>query len=128
MIRKWHNIKKWIHRRIYKYGDIVSYVNVVGKVTRSRNKDYQDLDKRVLGVCTKILNDDTIVVADHGILDANVEGIICIGDRLTIGDTPGRMVAIKYEEDNQIYDFRNVGKVIALYNDYSKAKILLDIE
>lgn len=108
-------------------GDIVSYVNVVGKVALSKNTDYQSLDRRVLGICIAV-DGDTITVTNHGILDVNVDGIICIGDRLTIGDIPGKAVAIKYEEDSEKYDFRNIGKVLSLYNNYNKAKVLLDIE
>lgn len=110
-----------------KVGDIISYVNVVNSVTRAQEKHYKETDKKIIGVCTAV-KDNIINVESYGILDVNVNGIICIGDQLTASNIPGEAVAIKYAEDNYKYDYRSLGKVIQIYNDYSKAKVLLDVE
>ena len=82
----------------------------------------------VIGVCTGI-NNNTVTVQNTGICDINVTGIICLGDKLQASDKPGYASAIKYvEQDETIFGIRSIGKVISLYRDYSKAKILLDIE
>ena len=67
---------------------------------------------------------------NKGIIDVNVKGIICLGDKLTIGnEEKGKAVAIRYDRlDEKQFGIRSIGKVIGLYEVYNKAQVLLDIE
>lgn len=80
------------------------------------------------GICTKI-EDSTIYVQNTGISEVNTIGIICIGDKLTTSETKGTAVAIKYSnQDETTFGIKSIGKVIQVYNNYNKAKVILDIE
>lgn len=109
-------------------GDLVSFMPNTSLVTRSVTKHYKHKDKLVLGVCVKD-NGKTVDVVDEGIIDVNVTGIICIGDRLTTSKISGKAIAIRNDNDEiRVFDIRPIGKVVGLYNDYNKAKVLLGIE
>lgn len=109
-------------------GDLVSLIPETSLVTRSCTKHYKKQDKLVLGIC-KSVSDKTIEVINGGMVDVNVTGLICVGDRLTTSDVAGKAKAIKYSNDDiRIFDIRSIGKVVGLYNDYTIAKVLLDIE
>lgn len=107
-----------------KLGDLVTLNNITGEVELATLKD----SKRIYGVCADIMSDDEIIVANEGIVDVNVVGIICLGDHLTISSTDGKAEAIKVLQEEDIYDTRSIGKVVGLYDIYSKAKVLLNIK
>lgn len=112
----------------FKVGDLVSFVPNTSLVTKSITRHYKHQDKLVVGVCIAD-NKDTVDVINEGIVDVNVTGIICIGDRLTTSSISGKARAIKNDNDEiRVFDIRPIGKVVGLYNDYSVAKVLLDIE
>lgn len=112
----------------FKVGDLVSFIPNTSLVTKSITRHYKHQDKLVVGVCTAD-NKDTVDVISEGIVDVNVTGIICIGDRLTTSSISGKARAIKNDNDEiRVFDIRPIGKVVGLYNDYSVAKVLLGIE
>lgn len=82
----------------------------------------------LFGICTKIEN-NSVYVATCGIVDVNVQGLVCVGDKLTVSPIPGKAEAIKYEvlEEKQ-FGTRCVGKVIDLYKQWDKCRMLIDIE
>lgn len=83
---------------------------------------------KLYGVCNKIEN-NYIYVQNTGIIDVNVTGIICLGDKLTLSNIPGKVEAIRYDPlDEKVFRLKSIGKVIGIYNVYDKAKVLLDIE
>lgn len=82
-------------------------------------------DNKLYGICNKIEN-NTIFVTKKGICDINVEGTICVGDKLTLGKIPGKAVAMEYNQDETQFDEIVLGKVIKLYPDYKIANILLN--
>lgn len=106
-------------------GDIVQIDPTTRKITRAVNKRKHSMI--IIGVCVKIEN-NTIFVANKGIVDVNVTGMIGIGSKLTSSMEPGKAKIIKHKEDETIFNIRSIGKVIGLYKDYNKAKVLLDIE
>jgi hypothetical protein len=109
-------------------GDLISYEPETDKVTRARVKHWKEASiNKVIGVCTAV-NDNMITYTNQGLVDVRVKGLICIGDRLTASDEFGIAVAIKYDQDETKFRIRHLGKVVELYNDYSIAKVLLDIE
>lgn len=109
-------------------GDLISYKRIEDKVIKSKESHYIEPDVRIIGVCDKVLEDNTISVKSVGICDINVINLICIGDKLTASERPGKARAIKYGEDETNFDIRSIGKVIGLYNSYDKVKVILDIE
>ena len=112
----------------FNVGDLVSIIPETSLVTKSCTKCYKHQDKLVVGICVSS-TDKTVDVIKRGMVDVNVVGLICIGDELTTSETAGKARAIKYfNDEKRIFDIRNIGKVVGLYNDYSKAKVLLDIE
>lgn len=112
----------------FKVGDLVSFIPNTSLVTKSITRHYKHQDKLVVGVCIAD-NKDTVDVVSEGIVDVNVTGIICIGDRLTTSSISGKARAIKNDNDEiRVFDIRPIGKVVGLYNDYSVAKVLLGIE
>lgn len=127
-MNKIQTYKKYDENENIEVGDLISIVPNTELVTRSYTKHYKKQDKLTVGVCTAIY-DKTIDVAFDGVVDVNVTGLICIGDRITTSGIFGKAKAIKYVNDDiRIFDIRGIGKIIGLYNDYSKAKVLLDIE
>lgn len=106
-------------------GDVIELEPISNKVTRSLNKKHNN--NKVIGVCVKIEN-NTIVVANRGITDINVTGLICIGDKLTSSNIAGKAQAIRYRQDETQFNIRSIGKVIELYKVYNIVKILLDVE
>ena len=120
--------KKYDEFEDIKIGDLISIVPDTNLVTRSCTKHYKKQDKLIVGICIKV-SDKTIDVANEGIVDVNVTGLICVGDRITTSDDAGKAKAIRYPNDDiRIFDIRSIGKVIGLYNDYNKARVLLGIE
>lgn len=108
-------------------GDAVSLVPETDKIVRSVYCRKWN-NNTIVGICVDI-KDSQIVVSSSGMVDVNVDGIICLGDKLTSSEKPGKLVAIRYDTlDGKIFDIRSIGKVIGLYNNYSKAKVLLDVE
>ena len=109
-------------------GDLLTYAPHTNKVTRAVCRKWKEVDTvDVIGVCTNI-NDNKISFSNNGIVDVNVKGLICLGDELMVSDSFGIAKAIKYEQDETKFKFRHIGKVVGLYNDYKKVKVLLDIE
>ena len=112
----------------FEVGDLVSFFPDTSLVTKSITRHYKHQDKMCIGIC-QIDNGKTISIVDEGIVNINVTGIICIGDRLTTSKIAGKAKAIRNDNDEiRIFDIRPIGKVIGLYDDYSKAKVLLGIE
>ena len=118
--------KKLYEEENIEVGDIISLDPIANRVKLSFNR-INKKDEQVIGICEKIEN-NMIYVANTGIIDVNVEDIICIGDKLTTSNKPGKAVAIRYDQDETQFTIRSIGKVIGLYNNYEKAKVLLDIE
>ena len=56
-------------------GDVIQLEPKTNKVTRAFNKRHHSI--KVIGVCIKIEN-NTIVVANKGMVDVNVTGLFCI--------------------------------------------------
>lgn len=82
----------------------------------------------LFGICTKIEN-NSVYVATCGIVDVNVQGLVCVGDKLTVSPTPGKAEAIKYEvHEEKQFGTRSIGKVINLYKQWNRCKMLIDIE
>ena len=128
MILKIQTYNKEFEEERFKKGDLVSLVPNTSYVTRSKDRSYNDRDKFVVGICTSD-NGKTVDVTSEGILDVNVTGLICIGDRLTTSNIAGKAKAIRNDVDGiRVFEIKPIGKVITLYNDYSIAKVLLDIE
>lgn len=119
--------KKYYEDENIKVGDLISYMRIEDKVIRSEDSHYIKPDLKVIGVCTKV-DENEITVRSTGVYDINITGMVCIGDKLTASSKAGKANAIKYKEDETNFNSRSIGKVIGLYNDYSKAKVLLDIE
>lgn len=112
---------------IIEAGDIIALDSESNKVSKAV-VNRRHINRSVIGVCNKIEN-GLIYVKSNGMIDVNVTGLICIGDHLTVSEEPGKASAIRYVyEDEDIFNIRSLGKVIGLYNDYDKAKVLLDIE
>lgn len=107
-------------------GDLISYTRFGNSVTRSVINHFEDTNN-VVGVCVKI-DDDNIYIENQGMVDVNVTGIVCIGDKLQPSNIPGKAKAIKYNQDETHYKMRSIGKCICLYNSYDTIKALLDIE
>lgn len=109
-------------------GDLLMYEFNSHNVTKAirHKKDITD-SNRVIGVCTNV-NGMDIIYTNSGIADVNVTGLVCLGDKLVLSELPGKAVALKYKEDSTIFGKRSIGKIIELYNDYNKVKVLLDIE
>lgn len=122
------NYKKFNKDEIFEKGDLVSFFANTELVVRSVNRNYKKPDSLVIGICVQD-QEDKVEIQDDGIVDVNVEGLICVGDILTTGDTPGKAVAIKYnDQDVTIFNFKKIGKVINVYNDYNKALVMLNIK
>lgn len=112
----------------FSVGDLVSFVPNTSLVTKSVTKHYKHQDRLVIGICV-MDNGKSVDIIDEGIVDINVTGLICIGDRLTTSNIAGKAKAIRNDNDEiRIFKIKPIGKVIGLYNDYSIAKVLLDIE
>lgn len=109
-------------------GDLISIVPGTNTVTKSKSNYYTKPELLVIGVCKKVL-DNKIYISNNGIIDVNVTGIICLGDKLTASEIPGKAEAIKYVlQDERVFNLRSIGKVIGMYDVYDKAQVLLDIE
>lgn len=108
-------------------GNVVSLCPEDNFVRLSHNRHYKRKDQSVIGVCIKKRN-NTILVANKGIVEVIVKDIICLGDKLTTSDTPGVACAIKYENlEERQFNTKSIGKVIGVHNVYNKATVLLDI-
>lgn len=117
------NVYEKLFNETIEVGDIISQNAINNKVYKSCNykKD------RIIGVCTNV-NNNEITISNSGCVDVNIIGIACIGDKVTCSDIPGKGVAIRYDQDETIFNIRSIGKIIGLYDNYDKVKILLDIE
>ena len=112
----------------FSVGDLVSFVPNTSLVIRSITKHYKQQDKLCIGICISD-NGKTVDIIDGGIVDVNVTGLICIGDRLTTSNIAGKARAIRNDNDEiRVFEIKPIGKVIGLYDDYSMVKVLLDIE
>ncbi len=120
-------LEKFNENEIIDIGNIVSLKD--GKAVNSVNKCTKT-DKHIIGVCTKILPDNinNIEVTTRGTVIVNVVGSVGIGDELTSCEIPGSCRSIKYIQEKRMFNIRSIGKVIYLYKDLSKAKVLLNIE
>lgn len=104
-------------------GDTLSIIN--DKVTKSLLND----NNKLLGICSKINEDNTIEVVQEGIIDVNVEGFIGgIGTALTISDKEsGKLHQIPQDVlELQQYNLPIIGRVIGIYNVYDKVQIIID--
>lgn len=109
-------------------GDILMYDRMTNNVTRAKYIKNDVVDSNnVIGVCVSV-NDMQVTYSNSGIVKVNVTGLVCLGDKLTISETPGKAIALKYEQNITQFGHRCIGKVIKLYNDYYVADVLLDIE
>lgn len=109
-------------------GDLISLMSPNNKAIRSVYKYWKHKNILTIGVCSKITGNE-ITIQDTGLIDVNVTGLVCIGDKLSISNKAGKAKAIRYENmDEDIFNIRSIGKVVKLYNDYSKVQVLLDIE
>lgn len=108
-------------------GDLIS-IKEDNTVVRSFNNYNKKPDTHIIGICTNINEDNSIEVLQQGVVDINVNGIVCIGDKITASNIPGEGCAIRYEQEERMFNIRSIGKVIQLYNDLNKVKVLLDIE
>lgn len=88
--------------------------------------NYKCVDN-IIGICSKV-EDNIITVINTGICDINTTGIICIGDKLTLSEKPGKARALKYEQNISTFKMPSIGKIIGLYQQYNRAKILLHID
>lgn len=122
--------------KLYYLGDLISLIPVSNKVVKSCNRGNKK-DEMVIGICIEDKNkhnhkcDDKnkIVITDTGVVDVNVTGLVCLGDKLTASNIPGKAKAIRYERlDENQYNIRSIGKVIGVYDTYDKVKVMLDIE
>lgn len=110
-----------------KVGDIVEIIPISNSV-KLAVRNFKNKGNKVIGVCIKIDNND-VYVEDKGIVDVNVVGTICLGDKLTISDIPGKAEALKYGSYEEVmFGKRSIGKVVGVYDVYDIAKVLLDIE
>ena len=107
-------------------GDLVSITDK-GTVVRSYQNFNKKPDTKIVGICTG-LNENEIEVENSGIVDINVEGMIGLGDMITASEIPGKGRVLKYTQEQKIWNIRSIGKVIGLYNNRKKAKVLLNIE
>lgn len=116
---------KYDKNEIINEGDIIAIVLDTDTVTKASK-----LNNIVIGICNKDCTcNGTVVVKSQGICDVNCEGIICIGDKLTISDTPGKCVAIRYDKlEERQFGMKSIGKCIGFYTTYDRVKALLDIE
>jgi len=120
--------KKYDETEQFNIGDLVSFFPNKDVVIKSCTRHYKHQDKLVVGICIESTA-KTVTVVSKGMVDVNVTGLICLGDKLTTSNIDGKARAVKYANDDvRIFDIRPIGKVVGLYNDYSKAKVLLDIE
>ena len=109
-------------------GDLLMHDRMTDNVTRARFRKNDVVDSnRVIGVCTSV-NESQVTYTNDEIVKVNVEGLICLGDKLTPSENPGKAVALKYEQNSTQFGIKSIGKVIGLYNDYSIANVMLDIE
>lgn len=111
-------------------GDVILLSSKYNKVLLAQNNRYLEQFGKliILGVCTNV-QENLITIANTGICDVNTHGIICVGDKLTTGSIPGKAVAIRYVNDEEIiFKKKSIGKVIGLYSVYDKARVLLDVK
>ena len=128
--------EKYDSTEIIEKGDLVSFVyefnpklnewENTNKVTKSV---YHRINKNpVIGVCSDI-NNNIVTIQKEGQIDVNVTGTICIDDKLTSSKIPGKAKAINYPiYDEILYREVSIGRVISIYRQYDKAKVLLDID
>lgn len=118
-------LEKYNNTEVIDVGDIVSLRD--NKAVCSLNK-LRRSDKNIIGVCTQIIDDTHVQVQNTGTCIVNVLGTTAIGDELTSSEIPGKARSIKYIQEKRMFNIRSIGKVIYLYKDLSKAKVLLNIE
>ena len=106
-------------------GDLVSLKD--DKVIRSYQNYNKKPDIKIIGVCKDVRN-DLVLVQQSGICIINIVGAYGISSMVTASEIPGKGRALKYEQEKRMFNLRSVGKVIEIYNDEHKAKILLDLE
>lgn len=123
-----NSLEKYDVNEPIQVGDLISYWPETNKVTRTRVRHWKEADQnKVIGICVET-DGNLITFVNQGLVDVNVKGLICVGDRLTASDEPGIAEAIKYEQDESRFRIRHLGKVVGLYNRYNIAKVLIDIE
>lgn len=107
-------------------GDLIAFSHITSTAHKATKKDKKE---NIIGICADTYEDNEILVCDEGILEVNVNGLICLGDHLTLSDIPGKLEAIKYTmQDEEQFGIMRIGKVVALSDKYSKAKILIGIK
>ena len=107
-------------------GDLIS-ITENGTVKRSYQNHNKKPDTRIIGVCVRV-NSDEVDVENSGIVDINIEGMSGLGDMITASEIPGKGRVLKYIQEQRQFNIRSIGKVIGLYNNRKKVKILLNIE
>lgn len=68
-------------------GDTMAFDLLTSTVHKATLDDAKDV-KKIVGVCVEIYSPDEILVCDNGLVDVNVNGIVCLGDHLTISEIP----------------------------------------
>ena len=116
---------KYNEEENFDIGDLVSLKD--GKVIRSYQNYNKKPDKNIIGVCIAV-RDNVIEVQQSGICIINIIGAYGISSMITASEVPGKGRALKYEQEKRIWNIRSIGKVIEIYNDEHKAKVLLDLE
>ena len=106
-------------------GDLISLKD--NKAIRSIFVCNKRPDKNIVGICTNIHSNE-IEVTTQGIVNINVIGSVAIGDEIGASEIPGKGRSIKYIQEKDMFNIRSVGKVIYLYKDLTKARILLNVE
>lgn len=106
-------------------GDLVALDQISNTVHKANQKD----KKEVVGVCVETYPEtNEALICNEGMVDVNVIGIICLGDHLRLSHVNGKADAINTIQEEDIFGVRSIGKVVGLYDIYSKAKVLLNIK
>ena len=116
-------------------GDLVSFKYIIEPTTKkliNTNKVTKSIYHRicknpVIGICTNVVK-NTITITTKGEVDVNVTGMIAIDDKLTTSKIAGKAKAIDYPiYDEILYREVSIGRVIGIYRNYDKAKVLLEL-
>lgn len=116
-------------------GDLVSFKYIIEPTTKkliNTNKVTKSIYHRiyknpVIGICTSVVK-NTVTITANGEVDVNVTGMIAIDDKLTTSKIAGKAKAIDYPiYDEILYREVSIGRVIGIYRNYDKAKVLLEL-
>lgn len=108
-------------------GDLISLKDN-NTVTRSFQWYNKKPDTRIIGVCTKLNDDNTIEVQNEGQVDVNIIGLSSLGSMITASDEPGKGKIMRYQQESRMFNIRPIGKIIKVYNNLNKVTVLLNLE